>query len=36
MQAIREVAPPEMWEKILGRTKELLQTPGLPAAKQEQ
>jgi len=36
MQAIREVAPPEMWERILGRTKELLQTPGLPAAKQEQ
>jgi hypothetical protein len=31
VQAIREVAPPEMWEKILGRTKELLQTPGLPS-----
>jgi hypothetical protein len=35
VQAIREVAPPEMWEKILGRTKELLQTPGLPAPKED-
>jgi len=28
MQAIREVAPPEMWEKILSRTKDLLNTAG--------
>jgi hypothetical protein len=35
VQAIREVAPPEMWEKILGRTKELLQTPGLPSAEKD-
>lgn len=35
VQAIREVAPEEMWEKILGRTKELLQTPGLPTKQLE-
>ena len=29
VQAIREVAPPEMWEKILERTKSLLQTPSI-------
>lgn len=28
MQAIREIAPPEMWEKILTRTKDLLNTAG--------
>lgn len=28
VQAIREIAPPEMWEKILGRTKEILNTTG--------
>ena len=33
VQAIREVAPPEMWEKILTRTKELTDTPVLPAPK---
>ena len=33
VQAIREVAPPEMWEKILERTKELVQVPGLPSPK---
>ena len=35
VQAIREVAPPEMWEKILSRTKELVQIPGLPAPTQD-
>jgi hypothetical protein len=35
MQAIREVAPPEMWEQIVNRTKELLQTPVLNAAPKE-
>jgi hypothetical protein len=34
VQAIREVAPPEMWEKILSRTRELVQTPSLPSPKQ--
>jgi rubrerythrin len=33
VQAIREIAPPEMWEKILIRTKDILQTPGLPSAE---
>jgi len=28
VQAIREIAPPEMWDKILVRTKELLNTSG--------
>jgi transcriptional regulator of heat shock response len=36
VQAIREVAPPEMWEKILIRTRELVQTPGLPSPSQDQ
>lgn len=36
MQAIREVAPPEMWDSILKRTKELLNTVGeLPSPKNE-
>jgi len=35
VQAIREVAPPEMWEKILLRTKELVQTPQLPSPSQD-
>lgn len=35
MQAIREIAPPEMWENILTRTKEILQIPGLPAPKKD-
>ena len=35
VQAIREVAPPEMWEKILSRTRELVQTPSLPSPKQD-
>lgn len=28
VQSIREIAPPEMWEKILARTKDLLNTTG--------
>lgn len=35
VQAIREVTPPEMWEKILSRTRELVQTPALPSPKQD-
>jgi hypothetical protein len=35
VQAIREVAPPEMWENILIRTKELLQTHALPSPSKE-
>ena len=35
MQAIREVAPPEMWDQIVARTKELLQVPGLPAPSKD-
>jgi hypothetical protein len=33
VQAVREVAPQEMWEKIATRARELSQTPGLPAPK---
>jgi len=33
VQAVREVAPQEMWEKIAIRARELSQTPGLPAPK---
>jgi hypothetical protein len=36
VQAIREVAPPEMWEKILARTKELAQLPALPSPTKDQ
>jgi len=35
MQAIREVAPPEMWDQIVSRTKEILQVPGLPAPSKD-
>jgi len=33
VQAVREVAPQEMWEKIAIRARELAQTTGLPAPK---
>jgi hypothetical protein len=33
VQAVREVAPQEMWEKIAIRARELAETPGLPAPK---
>lgn len=33
VQAVREVAPQEMWEKIAIRARELAQTPGLPSPK---
>jgi hypothetical protein len=33
VQAVREVAPQEMWEKIAIRARELAETPGLPSPK---
>lgn len=33
VQAVREVAPQEMWEKIATRARELAETPGLPSPK---
>ena len=35
VQAIRDVAPPEMWEKIVARARELTQTPSLPDPKKD-
>ena len=35
VQAIREVAPPEMWDKILSRTRELAQVPALPSPSKD-